>query len=115
MSLSDVFSVNQAFIHLRDLLIFFEGKVLHNLKSSKKTLKAHTYVLPLKNGNTFALEPVSGDALKFCMTGFGAGLKRGEFIIINDRHSIKTFKIEAIDYYLDPPDLWTASLVKCSY
>jgi hypothetical protein len=118
MSSLDMSPSNQKLGYLRGLFQFFQGRDLHdvgasNKKSDRSRPKVHHYLQTI-DSNSFALEPVGKNALEFSMTGFGADIKQGDFIVINDETSTITYKVECIDYYLDPPDLWMALLIKCS-
>lgn len=111
--------LNQTLNYLRGLLQFFQGHDFNALEANSKKsdhyrLKFHHYLKTI-DSNSFALEPVGKNALEFSMTGFGADIKQGDFIIINDKTSTTTYKVEGIDYYLDPPDMWMALLIKRSY
>jgi hypothetical protein len=110
MLLTDVFSGSQVFDRFRGLFPFFKGKYTYSVKSKRRQYQIHTYRNP-KNCTTFVLEASKDDPLKFYMTGFGADIKTGDFIVIEDYGLSMAYKVESIDYYLDPPDLWMASLM----
>jgi hypothetical protein len=110
--------LNQTFDYLRGLFQFLQGHDCYDLgasnkKSDRSRAKVHHY-LKTVDSNSFALEPVGKNALEFSMTAFGADIKQGDFIVINDKTSTITYKVEDIDYYLDPPDMWMALLIKYS-
>jgi hypothetical protein len=46
------------------------------------------------------------------MSAYGAGIKAGDFIFIEDQILSMKFKVDSINYYLDPPDFWMASLTR---
>ena len=50
----------------------------------------------------------------FYMTGQGIGIKPGDHIILQDGPDNVRYRVESIDYYLDPPDMWLAFLVKAT-
>jgi hypothetical protein len=119
MSSADMSPLNQTLDYFRGLVSFFQGHDSHGFgKSIKKSdhsrARVHRY-LKTFDSNEFALDPVGKNALEFSMTGFGADIKQGDFIVINDKPSTISYKVESIDYYLDPPDMWMASLIKRSY
>jgi len=63
------------------------------------------------NGQDYVFEP--GESLNISyMTGHGKGIKPGDFIILELDSNISHYQVEHIDYYLDPPDMWMASLRK---
>jgi hypothetical protein len=113
MFLTGVFSGSLVFDQFRGLFPFFQGSPAYSVKLSKcKQYKVHAYRNP-RNSTTFVLEPSKEDPLKCCMTGFGVDIKTGDFIVIEDRNLSMAYKVENIDYYLDPPDLWMALLIEC--
>jgi hypothetical protein len=119
MSSADMSPLNQTFDYLRGLFQFFQGHDCYDLGATKKKSdhsrpKVHHY-LKTFDSNSFALEPAGKNSLEFSMTAFGADIKEGDFIVINDKISTITYKVESIDYYLDPPDMWMALLIKCGY
>ena len=119
MSSADMSPLNQTLDYLRGLFQFFQGNDSHGFgvstkKSDHSRPKVYHYLKTI-NSNSFALEPAGENSLKFSMTGFGTDIKQGDFIVINDETSTTTYKVENIDYYLDPPDMWMALLIKCSY
>jgi hypothetical protein len=111
MSLSDVFSGSSVFDRVRGFLPFFQSKYAYSVKSKCRQFKIHTYRNP-ENSTTFVLEPSKDDPLNYYMTGYGVDVKKGDFIVIEDDNSLMTYKVDCIDYYLDPPDLWMASLIE---
>lgn len=106
---------SQTLNYFRDLFHLFQGDDFraNNQKSDHYRPTIHRY-LKASSCNSFTLESVGKSRVRFSMTGFGANIQKCDFIIIQDQASITTYKVENIDYYLDPPDLWMASLMKCS-
>ena len=49
------------------------------------------------------------------MTGQGRGVKRGDFIILKQCDILVEYRVESIDYYSSPSEMWIALLskVKC--
>jgi hypothetical protein len=119
MSSVDMSPLNQTLDYLRGIFQFFQGHDFYDVGVSKKKSdhcrpKVHHYLKTI-DSNSFALEPLGKNELEFSMTGFGADIKQGDFIVINDKPSTITYKVESIEYYLDPPDMWMALLIKYSY
>jgi hypothetical protein len=112
MLLADIFSGSQVFDLARDLFTLSTGMHVYSIKSKCKQYKVHTFRNP-KNCITFALECRDEHPLKCYMTGFGVDIRKGDLMVIEDDKSSRTYRIESIDYYLDPPDLWMASLIEC--
>ena len=50
----------------------------------------------------------------FYMTGQRLGINPDDIVILQDGPDQVRYKVESIDYYLDPPDMWLAFLVKAS-
>ncbi len=46
------------------------------------------------------------------MTAYGRGIKRGDLILLLHRKEKIRYRIEQIDYYASPSDLWVALLVR---
>lgn len=77
-------------------------------KPKSKLYKTYDYTDQLGNFN-YVFEPIDNHALGY-MTGYGKGVKIGDRIILQDADDIYTYQVGQIDYYLDPPDMWIASL-----
>jgi hypothetical protein len=112
MLLTDVFSGSQVVDRFRNLLPFFQGKYAYSVESKCNQYKIHAYQNH-KSSTTFFLEASKEDPLKFYMTAFGADIKKGDFIVIEDYNFSTAYRVESIDYYLDSPDLWMALLIEC--
>lgn len=46
------------------------------------------------------------------MTAYGRGIKRGDLILLLYGKEKRRYRIEQIDYYANPSDLWIALLVR---
>lgn len=100
----------------RGLFDFLQRDNPQPFKLKDKQRKALVYRYPKSNhGNEFVLELMDESLSKYYMTGFGAGIKIGDFIVIEDRDVTATYQVENIDYYLEPSDMWIALLQKCSH
>ena len=58
------------------------------------------------------LEPIE-EGIKNYATGQGSGIKCGDYIILHGP-DITRYRVEVIDYYSDPSDMWVALLIKVS-
>ncbi len=119
MASINVFYIHQALDHFKIFPSIFQKYNIHWLRTNHKQsqqfkAKVHCY---FENGHeqAFILESVGASSWKYVMTAFGADIKIGDFIVINNQGSSSTYKVEQIDYYLEPADMWMASLVKCNY
>jgi hypothetical protein len=112
MLLTDSFSGSSVFERFRGLLPFLQSKYPYSVKLKRRQYKIHAY-RNYKNNTAFFLEASKEDPLKSYMTAFGADIKKGDFIVIEDDHSSTAYRVESIDYYLDPPNLWMALLAEC--
>ncbi len=72
--------------------------------------KTHCYTRQV-SGEHYAIEAVEGD--RFSMTAYGEGVHSDDYILLTENLRSVRYKIEQIDYYADPPDLWVALLIKC--
>lgn len=84
---------------------FFDTLFALALPSSPKP-RIHNFTVQVEGAN-FVLEAIDGGRIQ--MTGYGKGIKRGDYIILS-KDKIR-YRVEAIDYYADPPDIWTAILL----
>ena len=61
-------------------------------------------------GCDYSIEPVEDG--KKCMTGQGNNIRQGDYLWLKEDNKIIQYQVEAIDYYLEPPDMWIALLNK---
>jgi hypothetical protein len=69
--------------------------------------RTHNYTRQ-RAGENYVIEPIEGD--RFSMTGYGAGIRPGDFILLQEESRSVRYRVEQIDYYADPLDLWMALL-----
>jgi hypothetical protein len=119
MSSINVFYIHQALDHFKIFSSLLQNHNIHWLRNSHKQseqvrTKVHRY---FENGHekAFMLESVGEFSWKYVMTAFGSDIKIGDFIVVNNQGSSSTYKVEHIDYYLEPADMWMASLMKCNF
>ena len=48
----------------------------------------------------------------FYMTGQRLGIKPQDYIVLQNGPDTVRYRVDSIDYYIDPPDMWLAFLVK---
>lgn len=85
---------------------FFDTLFAFALPFSPKP-RTHKFSDQVEGVNYF-LEALDGGTVQ--MTGYGKGIKPGDYIILT-KDKIR-YRVEAIDYYADPPNLWTAMLLR---
>lgn len=75
------------------------------------TMKTHDYTNRYWGHDYGITEIINKDTIR--MYGWGRGIKKGDFILLeNNSHGIREstrYKITAIEYKDDPPDMWTAT------
>jgi hypothetical protein len=62
-------------------------------------------------GHDVTVVAVNGVSLK--ATGWGSGLKSGDFVILPNAKNpsgVSRYRIDLVRYYQDPPDMWSAEL-----
>lgn len=89
-------------------LDFFDRLFAQVLPSSPKP-RTHNFTKQMMSVN-YELEEIDG--IRAQMTGYGKGINVKDYIILT-KQGIR-YRVEAIDYYADPANLWTALLIKCS-
>lgn len=75
---------------------------------SKQKNKIHDYS-QLVRGKDYVFEPLHG-GLGGYMTAVGKGIKPCDYIILQHGCQNYRYKVEEIDYYSDPSDMWIALL-----
>jgi len=79
------------------------------LNESKPKYKIHDYS-QLVRGRDYVFDPLHG-GLGGYMTATGKGIKPRDYIVLQYGCKSYQYKVEEIDYYSDPSDMWMA-LVK---
>jgi hypothetical protein len=59
-------------------------------------------------GHDLSYRPLPDDKLK--ATGWGSGLREGDYMLLSNGDSDTRYQIETIRYFGDPKDMWTATL-----
>lgn len=82
-------------------------------KELKFTNKVHDYS-QLVAGQDYILEMID-EGMKAYMTATGKGIKPQDYIILQSNSQNYRYKVESIDYYADPSDMWMAVLKKVRF
>lgn len=73
--------------------------------------ETHDYRKPrLTWGHNITYRPIDGGRL-LSAQGWGRGLKEGDYILLSNGSADTRYAIGEIDYYMDPKDMWKATLV----
>lgn len=87
---------------------FFDKLFAQVVPSSAKH-KTHNFIDQIESVN-YEFEKIDDNTAQ--MTGYGKGINPRDYIILT-KEGIR-YRVEAIEYYSDPPNLWTALLVRCN-
>ncbi len=63
-------------------------------------------------GHDYTFTPIDGGRKGSAM-GWGDGLRVGDYIILEhkgSRNGSSRYRIKSVEYYRDPPDMWSADL-----
>ena len=60
-------------------------------------------------GHDFIFDPID-DGQQAHMMGWGCGIEVGHFLIIPNGAETTRYRVDQIEYFNDPPDMWTASV-----
>ncbi|XWK88873.1 MAG: hypothetical protein U7127_02075 [Phormidium sp.] len=89
-------------------LNFFD-KLFAQVSPASPKSRTHNFTKQIKSVN-YEFEEL--DARRGQMTGCGKGINPRDFILLTEERI--RYRVEAIDYYSDPANLWTALLFRCS-
>ncbi len=78
---------------------------------------AETEVRPLRThdytsrcwGHDYVFRPID-NGQRGDLTGWGNGIRRGDFLLLQNGTGSTRYRVERITYYPDPPDMWEASV-----
>jgi MioC protein len=76
----------------------------------QKKVKVNDYTC-YESGSDFIFEPID-DGRKGYMTGQGKDVHANEYIALRDGTKVEYYRVETIDYYSNPSDMWIALLSK---
>ncbi len=60
-------------------------------------------------GHDYTLEPIN-QGKKGHMMGWGRGIKKGDFLLLENGDDSTRYKVDSINYRSDPPDMWSANV-----
>lgn len=75
----------------------------------KATIKTYHFQLADIRRN-FAFEPLKRNGKHYLMTAQESGVQRGDRIALHDEKGYRKYWVANIQYYCEPPDMWTAQL-----
>jgi sensor c-di-GMP phosphodiesterase-like protein len=84
----------------------FLNRLFPTALGSSPKAKTHNFTNQVESDN-YEIETIDNNRVQ--MTAYGRGIKRGDYIILNKK---VRYRVEAIDYYSNPMNLWTALLFK---
>ena len=97
-------------IQLSSSLLSWFPLLVFPANESKHKHKVHDYS-QLVGGRDYVFELLNG-GIEAQMTGFGKGVKPDDCIILQHGCSSYRYRVEDVDYYSDPPNMWMALLKK---
>jgi MioC protein len=90
------------FIGQPKIKIFFQG--------AKRKPKTHNYT-KFVWGEDYVFESLD-EGNEGYMTGYGKGIERGDELILSNGTDSFRYRVETIDYYSNPSNMWIAQLKK---
>lgn len=72
-------------------------------------IKTHDYT-NCTWGHNYVVTSVSEGGLRINVTGWGRGIKEGDYLILNNDIGTTRYCVVKIKYRLDPSDMWSAEL-----
>lgn len=61
-------------------------------------------------GHDYAINRVIDGGTVLRASGWGSGISEGDFLILPNGEATTRYRVESIEYYRDPPDMWSADL-----
>jgi hypothetical protein len=80
-------------------------------KRFSQKIRVHNYTA-YKLGRDYAFDQMN-DGDQAYMTAYGRNVRPGDYILVSHAGVKQRYRVEQIDYYANPSDMWIASLVKC--
>lgn len=75
-----------------------------------KRPKVHDYTL-YERGLDYVIEPMNEGSQTY-MTAQGKGVRCGDYIILKNAVETERYRVEKVDYYASPSDIWVALLTQ---
>jgi hypothetical protein len=101
-------SFTKSSINFSIIFASFINFFLNKSKSSQKQTHDYTQCV---YGRDYVFESVNNWTQGY-MTGQGKGVKRGDYILLQDSSDSHLYKVEEIEHYSEPSDMWIAFLQK---
>ena len=61
-------------------------------------------------GRDYSIMSIENGGLNLSLSGWGHGIKSGDYIIIKNGESTTRYLFDTISYYSNPSDMWNATL-----
>lgn len=59
-------------------------------------------------GHDYAAMAVIDGGQRLSLSGWGRGIKAGDYLILPNGGGTTRYRVDSIDYRMDPPDMWFA-------
>ena len=82
--------------------------ILHHMTAPRQP-QTHNYTLRYW-GHDYTFDPIDGGQ-RAHMMGWGRGIQAGDYLIIQNGQDTTRYQIDSIEYYSDPPDMWSAQAI----
>jgi 2',3'-cyclic-nucleotide 2'-phosphodiesterase (5'-nucleotidase family) len=80
-----------------------------SIPTSRATPETHDYTHRTW-GHDYAIHQVVDQGQTLITSGWGYGLHVGDYLLLCNKDKTTRYKVETINYYLDPSDMWNATL-----
>ena len=60
-------------------------------------------------GHDYTFDPID-DGMKGHAMGWGTGIEVGDYLLLQNGSDSTRYKVDSINYYADPSDMWSAEL-----
>ena len=60
-------------------------------------------------GHNYNILNIKNEGMEISIAGWGRGLSNDDYIIIQNGDDTTRYKLDAVEYHRDPPDMWFAS------
>lgn len=68
--------------------------------------RTHNYSSPGWGHRVIMGKKLDIRGLRWRVSGFGHGVRKGDFLILPNESETTRYQVDEIDYYLDPKDMW---------
>ena len=59
-------------------------------------------------GWNYNITSIRDEGLNISICGWGVGISNGDFLILTNGSDTTRYRVQSIDYYRDPHDMWVA-------